>query len=142
MLGAVPTGFSIVTAPDGESAWRRLDCTIDRPSLPNRPCSAATSSGRRSSGRPVAAARPSRVTSSWVGPNPPHTTTTSARSRASPSAPAIRATSSPTAVWASTSTPTRASASEIRAALLLTIWPAISSEPTATTSASTKAWPG
>src|SRR5438552_14404129 len=135
MPGAVPAGFSILTGPAGTSACWRFDGDIVLPMRAKRRSSAASRPASRSSGRPVAAATPSRVRSSWVGPRPPQTTTTPARPSAALSTRSIWPTSSPTAVCRVTGTPTLARASEMNLALVSAICPARISDPTETTSA-------
>ena len=65
----------------------------------------------------------SRVMSSSVGPSPPVTKTTSARSQARRSTDSILSALSPTTWWYRTSTPISASRSPIHFALVLAIWP-------------------
>ena len=84
----------------------------------------------------MSSARQLRVRSSWVGPNPPHTMTASARDAAERIAPTIRSALSPTFDWYRQSIPASASCSPIHDELVSTIWPSNNSVPTATTSAS------
>ena len=98
---------------------------------------ASTSSSRRSSSTPITAAMASRVTSSWVGPSPPHTTTASAFSSIS-----RERRDHPRQVVADLAVLHRVDADRRRAArrssdeLVSTIWPSSSSVPIARTSAS------
>src|SRR5512132_3315975 len=129
--GAVPLGLSMVRAPSGTPAWRRFISAMRwMPMRPNRSRSHASSSGWRTRATPATSASASRVTSSWVGPRPPVTTTASARPSASLMVPPMRWVLSPTAVWRRQSQPTSARRWPIQAALVLTIWPSSSSVPT------------
>ena len=76
--GAEPIGFGTASAEGISSAWRRLAAGIG-PKARKRSSITATSSGSSASVSPSASARPSRVRSSWVGPNPPVATTTAER---------------------------------------------------------------
>ena len=132
--GAVPGIWSMVRAPTGTSAWRRLLAGMGRPRPPNTASMRATSDSSRTSPTPSSSAITSRVMSSWVGPRPPVTITASDRSRASPMAASMRSRLSPTEVWRWQSMPARASFSPIHAEFVSTIWPSRSSVPTATIS--------
>src|SRR6478609_2354882 len=83
----------------------------------------------------------SRVTSSWVGPIPPQTTTASADASISRIAVTIRPRLSPTLRCSIVSIPTAASCSPIHEELVSTIWPSSSSVPIARTSARTRGLP-
>src|SRR6478609_9314968 len=76
----------------------------------------------------------SRVTSSWVGPIPPQTTTASADASISRIAVTIRPRLSPTLRCSIVSIPTAASCSPIQELFVSTIWPSSSSVPIARTS--------
>jgi hypothetical protein len=132
--GAVPGMTGMGVAPRGTSAWRRLFSGMARPAPVKMALISATSASSRSRGTPMTSAITSLVMSSWVGPRPPHTTTASARARASSMAERMRPQLSPTLVWKNESIPTTASCSPIHDELVSTIWPSSNSVPTATIS--------
>jgi hypothetical protein len=70
-----------------------------RPSFSKTPRMTSTSRSSRTSDRPVAAATPSRVMSSEVGPRPPVTITASDRPSAVEMTSFILPALSPTVVW-------------------------------------------
>ena len=86
----MPIGFGMASPPTGTSACRRLFAGMSRPRIPNRRAMCSMSSSRRSSATPMSSAMASRVTSSCVGPSPPHTMSASAPRRRSRIAPTIR----------------------------------------------------
>src|SRR5262245_38489704 len=127
----------MTSPPLGTSAWRRLFPGMGRPRPPKIRAISSTSSSRRSSSTPITSAIASRVTSSGVGPRPPHTITASARSSSSCRHCTIRPRLSPTLRCSHVSSPTAASCSPIHELLVSTIWPSSSSVPIARTSTRT-----
>ena len=125
---------SMIDAPAGTSAWRRLLSGIARPRDENSSRITSATAGWRTSSTPITAAIASRVMSSCVGPRPPHTITASARDSASSSASTMRPRLSPTFVWRRCSMPMIASCSPIHDEFVSTICPSSSSVPTATIS--------
>src|SRR4051794_20845681 len=132
--GAVPIGFGITSPPSGTSAWRKLFSGNGRPRPPKMARMCSTRSSWRSSPTPITSAIASRVTSSGVGPSPPHTITASARSSSSRTHRTMRSRLSPTLRCSHVSMPTAASCSPIQELFVSTIWPSRSSVPIARTS--------
>ena len=97
--GAVPRVCSMMRAPTGTSAWRRLFSGMARPRALNMRSIRPTIASSRSIDVFITSAMASRVMSSWVGPNPPQTMTPSLRESAVRSASTMRAWLSPTAWW-------------------------------------------
>ena len=124
----------MTSPPLGTSAWRRLFSGIGRPRPPKIARMLSMSSSRRSSSTPITSAIASRVTSSGVGPRPPHTMTASARSSSSRRHCTMRSRLSPTLRCSHVSMPALASCSPIHELLVSTIWPSSSSVPMARTS--------
>ena len=95
----MPGCCAIGDAPTGTMAWRRLFSGIGRLRLANMARIRSAMRSSSTSSTPITDASTSRVMSSWVGPNPPHTITASLRSSASRKASSMRSQLSPTFVW-------------------------------------------
>ena len=116
--GAEPKRFSITRAPRGTSACTTLIFGISLPKRRKRLSTCASASASVRSSLPNAAARPTRVRSSAVGPSPPEVITAPVRSSPSRIARAIRSGSSPTVSCRTTATPISERARAMKAALV------------------------
>ncbi len=133
--GAVPRGFSRISAPSGTIAWRTLTSGISRFRERKRLSMWRRISSLRRSLRWRSSATVSRVRSSSVGPSPPEEITSGTRFNASRNASLSRSRLSPTIVFRTTSIPILFSSSVRKSELVSRRSGVSSSEPTAMISA-------
>jgi hypothetical protein len=131
--GAVPKGLSMTLAPRGTIACLRFEADIVRLRLAKKASRWDLMPSFNSSGSPSSSAMDSRVRSSFVGPSPPETRTTSEREAASAMASLITAPSETTR-WRETMRPRAAICCPSQAALVLMVSPRRSSSPVLTSS--------
>jgi len=103
--GAVPMGFASTSAPCGKSACFAFDSLIVRPSFSKRRRMWSSDASSRSSATPSVWATTSVVRSSVVGPSPPVHTMTRAPAARRFNVDSMRARSSSTMTFSTTSKP-------------------------------------